>query len=155
MKKHAARAPILHDAGEVKSRAEPLHDIWWQGRQWAVTSYGIEARDGRYVIEKARLTEGLKPPNPYSWVRHVGQKTWVDLTDFSTAFFVAVAMHGRRLDAADMIILEIDFRRALRSEIHHRIYHEMFPADEAISPMELDRRCTIVDEEIAARGGNA
>ena len=27
----------------VANRAEPLHEIWWQGRQWAVTAYVLEA----------------------------------------------------------------------------------------------------------------
>ena len=38
----------------VANRGEPLSEIWWQGRQWTVTSYGLEARDGRYHIEGHR-----------------------------------------------------------------------------------------------------
>ena len=40
----------------------PLHrDIYWVGRQWAVTGYGIQARDqkrkGQFDIEGSRLWE--------------------------------------------------------------------------------------------------
>jgi hypothetical protein len=35
---------IKHDEAEIKVSGEDLHEIWWQGRQWAVTAYGIECR---------------------------------------------------------------------------------------------------------------
>jgi len=43
-----------------------LHrDIYWVGRQWAVTGYGIQACDqkqkGKFDIEAARLWEGRRP----------------------------------------------------------------------------------------------
>jgi hypothetical protein len=34
---------------------DPLGRVLWQGRQWSVTEYGIECRDGSYHIDKKRL----------------------------------------------------------------------------------------------------
>jgi hypothetical protein len=48
---------IVYDKSPVAVRAEPLSEVWWQGRQWAVTAYGIERRDGAYVIEARRLAK--------------------------------------------------------------------------------------------------
>ena len=36
---------------EVKVRGEALDPILWQGEQWAVTTYGLECRDGTYVVQ--------------------------------------------------------------------------------------------------------
>jgi hypothetical protein len=71
---------------------EPLHSIWWRGRQWAVTEYGIEALDGTYSFEAKRLTEDIA-----TWGRpaHMAEKDWVDIEDFSTAWLVALALHRR------------------------------------------------------------
>jgi hypothetical protein len=51
----------------VEGCGEELSEVWWQGRQWAVTAYGIECRDGLYYIEKSRLLEN----QGYSWPRHM------------------------------------------------------------------------------------
>ena len=75
----------------VKVRGEGLHDIWWRGKQWAVTAYGIESLDGTYVAEAARLTE-----NPdYPWPMHMAEKIWVDIDEFTTAWMVALLLHGK------------------------------------------------------------
>jgi hypothetical protein len=96
---------IKHDEAETKVCGERLHEIWWQGRQWAVTEFGIECRDGSYPIEAKRLCEEHRQEHPYSWIAHVGAKTWVDVDDFATAFFVACAMHGKHLTHADRQML--------------------------------------------------
>jgi hypothetical protein len=46
--------PPQYEAGNpVRCRGEELSSpIYWQGRQWAVTAFGIECRDGTYVIHK-------------------------------------------------------------------------------------------------------
>ena len=56
--------------------------IYYEGSQWAVTKYGIEARDGSYVIEKNRLWQD--EPN-YSWEKHMEEKNWVNIHDFTRA----------------------------------------------------------------------
>lgn len=81
---------ILHDTTAVKSRGDALGKVWWQGRQWAVTSDGIEARNGLYHIAADRVLEDV---DVHTWVDHMAAKTWVDLEDFATAWLVAVALH--------------------------------------------------------------
>ncbi len=86
---------IAIDTTLVVNRGEALHEKIWQGHQWAVTEYGIEARDGRYVIDAARLSEtrefrGQRLP---SWPLHMAEKSWVDVHDFCTAFLAALACY--------------------------------------------------------------
>ncbi len=76
----------------VRVLGEALDATWWQGAQWAVTAYGIERRDGKYNIAAARLLEN--DPTSYSWIRHLAEKGWCDLEDFTTALLVGCAMHG-------------------------------------------------------------
>lgn len=90
--------PTLDAAPECAVKTSGLDRIIWKGRQWAVTTYGIERCDGyRYEIAAVRLIE-----NPeYSWLEHMdGKGDSVDLADFAAAFGVAVAYHmhqwGRR-----------------------------------------------------------
>jgi hypothetical protein len=50
--------PQYECTDHVKCRGEPLATpIYWQGRQWAVTSAGIECRDGLYYIGSHRCWE--------------------------------------------------------------------------------------------------
>ncbi len=86
---------VAIDRNSIKNRGEVLHETIWQGRQWAVTEYGIEARDGTYHFEAERLSEtrlyqGNELPE---WPLHLAEKTWVDIHDFCTAFMVALAYY--------------------------------------------------------------
>ncbi len=64
-----------------------LHrDIFWLGRQWAVTGYGIQAvnkkLDTKFDVEASRLLEeGLAEP--------MLSEPWFDLEDFKKALEVA------------------------------------------------------------------
>jgi hypothetical protein len=78
------KLPIIHSDNAVTVTGEALHPILWQGRQWAVTHYGVECRDGTYVIEKDDLRKGSDDGRP-SWEDHMAEKNWVDLADFATA----------------------------------------------------------------------
>jgi hypothetical protein len=80
--------PPQYEAGNpVHCRGEALSPpIYWQGRQWAVTAYGLECRDGTYVIERNRLWENEER---YGWVRHMAGKTWADIADFAEALRIA------------------------------------------------------------------
>src|SRR3954452_11966917 len=50
--------PVIISTNPVAIRGKPLRrPLLWQGRRWAVTAYGVEARDGTYFIDKARLYE--------------------------------------------------------------------------------------------------
>src|SRR5882672_2732528 len=69
----------------------PLHrDIYWVGRQWAVTGYGMQAVDqklkGEFDIEASRLwEEGL----PESMRAH----KWFNAEDFSKGLVIARARY--------------------------------------------------------------
>jgi hypothetical protein len=65
----------------VHCRGDELGEIWWQGREWAVTSDGIECRDGCYFIAKDRIDETRSGDIP-DWPPHVATKDWVDIHDF-------------------------------------------------------------------------
>jgi hypothetical protein len=78
----------------VKVRGEELHEIWWRGKQWAVTAYGIECLDGCYHIKKDRLLEQLIGEHPYPWPLHMAEKDWVDPDEFCTAWIIAILLHG-------------------------------------------------------------
>ena len=95
-------------ASDVPVTGEELASVWWQGRKWAVTEYGIECPDGSYAIEAARVTEGLDGGDA-TGLQHLAEKPWVDLDDFATAWMLAVVMHGKAAGAK----LE-DVRKAIR-----------------------------------------
>jgi hypothetical protein len=64
-----------------------LHrDIFWVGRQWAVTGYGIQACDqkqkGGFDIEAARLWDA-------SVLESMRGLAWLDLVDFEKALVAA------------------------------------------------------------------
>jgi hypothetical protein len=51
-----------------------------------VTRHGVQARDGKYYIAKDRLWES---DEDHSWVHHMAEKGWVDMSDFVEALRVA------------------------------------------------------------------
>ena len=92
------------DVTPVHGRGTALHPIWWRGRQWAVTTYGVEALDGTYAIEAKRLTEGLGAIAPRMWLcEQVAREEWADVDDLATAWLVAMTLHGIRTGAARTI----------------------------------------------------
>jgi hypothetical protein len=69
----------------------PLHrDIYWVGRQWAVTGYGMQAIDqrlkGKFDIEVARLCEDGLPES-------LQAEKWFNIEDFSKGLSVARSRH--------------------------------------------------------------
>lgn len=104
-------ARIIVDANLVPVGGEALNDIWWQGRQWAVTSYGIEARNGKYVIEKSRLAEEIET---WGWLQHMNDKDWVDIDDFATAWLVAMTLHGRGAGRYEAIAPALEMLRPVK-----------------------------------------
>jgi hypothetical protein len=75
----------------VKCRGERLSRVLWRGRQWAVTTYGLEERAGQYHVQKNRL---WKDEASYGWVEHMSEKGWRDLVDFAEALRVARMHHA-------------------------------------------------------------
>ena len=64
-----------------------LHrEIYWVGRQWAVTGYGLQAVDqkqkGKFDIQASRLWED-------DILESVGAERWLNLDDFEEALAVA------------------------------------------------------------------
>lgn len=104
------------DTTPVKIRGEPLHETLWQGRQWAVTEYGIEARDGTYPIKAERLSETREYMGQQllDWPLHMAEKDWVDIHDFCTAFLVALACYPEFADFNGMQTRE-GMRRAIKT----------------------------------------
>jgi hypothetical protein len=98
---HAGNPSFIGDAPpEVTTNAlsEPVH---WQGKQWAVTAYGIEEVSGRYVIERERLCD-------LDWCSHMLEKMWVDAAEFREAFRRAKAVFGLDTDEAAAPRQDID-----------------------------------------------
>ncbi len=135
---------IVADDGAVKLRGETMSEIWGLGRQWAVTSHGIEARDGTYAIAKGRLREDHAREHPHSWIAHLSVKSWIDIDDFATAYFVAIAMHGLRLTCREVSLLRLHMRKG-RSAARLRPFHqkamEELGIGAAMSPTQLDAVC--------------
>ncbi len=66
---------------------EPVH---WQGRQWAVTGYGIEALDGMYHVPFSDIpaAEEGRP----AWLDNLCRRYGTDRDDLAAALRVARAM---------------------------------------------------------------
>jgi hypothetical protein len=70
------------DRSMIRTKLTRRQRILWQGRQWLVTTYGIEAKDCSYSIARHRLDD------PY-WLDHMTEKEWVDVDDFAAALHIA------------------------------------------------------------------
>lgn len=66
---------------------EPVH---WQGRQWAVTGYGIEALDGMYHVPFADIP-GADTRRP-EWLESLWRRYGTDRNDLDAALRVARAV---------------------------------------------------------------
>jgi hypothetical protein len=79
--------PAYESSTKVAVQGEPLQEpIYWKGRQWATTAFGIEARDGTYIIAGNRVWENN---HGHGWIEHMNEKDWVDLPDFVEALRLA------------------------------------------------------------------
>jgi hypothetical protein len=63
--------PRYHASNAVPCRGDRLSRIIWQGEQWAVTSYGVECRDGTYSITRHRLWEN---EGHHGWIEHMAAR---------------------------------------------------------------------------------
>ena len=75
-----------------------LHrDIFWVGRQWAVTGYGIQACDqkqkGNFDIEASRLWED-------ALLQDLRSQKWLNIEDFDKALAIARARYPAPPDRA-------------------------------------------------------
>lgn len=78
----------------VACRGDALSPVIWLGEQWAVTTHGVECRDGCYVIEASRVNEGHA--KGHSWEKHMAEKSWVDIVDFGVAMRIARIVFEKR-----------------------------------------------------------
>lgn len=83
--------------GEASLEMGLHRDIFWLGRQWAVTGYGIQAvkknLQEKFDIEAARLwEEGLAEP--------MLSEPWFDFEDFKAALEVARQRLSRTADVS-------------------------------------------------------
>jgi hypothetical protein len=111
---HRRGAPIALDRTAVRVTGEALAPIWWRGRQWAVTEYGIEALDGTYAIAAERLAEKIRE---WSWLCQLGGKVWVDPEEFATAWLVALALHGTAVVVQGKTIPAAAIRKAVADAV--------------------------------------
>ena len=74
----------------IETNSDPVC-VWWRGqKQWAVTAYGIESLDGQYRIEASCLLN-MDHPLPMA----MAEKNWVNIEEFTTAWMVALLLHGK------------------------------------------------------------
>ena len=86
------------------SQPSCIVEMRWQGREWCVTSYGVEKRDGTYYIPKSDFFAG---GDKWSWPEHLAEKGWPDVEDFVTAWMVALMLHGSEGDKARAVICKL------------------------------------------------
>jgi hypothetical protein len=89
-------------------------EVWWRGRQWCVTQYGLETRGRPYLyslsvqqIAEVRSTQDGIVANT---VIHLMEKNWLDVDDLFTAWLVSISLHGLNVAFVDV---QRTFRHAL------------------------------------------
>lgn len=114
----------------VDCKGEALGDILWQGVQWAVTTYGLECRDGTYHVPLEVIFEDEKRWKHdvfHRWSEHIGKKQWCDQDDLNHALEAAMLlfnMDGTRSDVkAPFQITEFEIEEAAL-EAAERCYQE-------------------------------
>lgn len=57
-----------------------------------MTAYEIECLDGLYTCKGRDLAAAM---NNHHWPLHMAGKEWVDIDEFTTAWMVALILHGK------------------------------------------------------------
>lgn len=76
---------------------EKLDEVVWANNQWAVTTFGLEALDGRYSIRKSNLADDITGNPLWSWPEHMAAKGWSDVPQFNTAWLIALLVHSAHI----------------------------------------------------------
>lgn len=86
----------LSGVGAMREQARKRPLVHWQGRQWAVTSLGIESIATQYPvrISKRRLGRVAHDMNGYQFVQEVLANRWLDVSDFWEAWEQACVWHN-------------------------------------------------------------
>ena len=120
--------------------------VYWQGRQWAVTGYGLEtvSEPYHYFFEKARLgslDEGDREEPEFSSLRHIMSKTWCDVDDLAEAFRQAIAFHPEhfsKLPPDWKASIERTLARARRSKVRAGNIERFLPDDEILRASDYE-----------------
>ena len=94
---------------EVHNQGEKLDCVLWQGKQWSVTTYGLECRDGTYHVAAKDLWD-LAPKLSSEktktrrcvfvhWFQHLSRKVWCNEDDIDhalQAFLLLFDKNGKR-----------------------------------------------------------
>jgi hypothetical protein len=91
----------------------------WRGRQWRVTDHSITTIRSRkpYVPEYTIYFGRNMHMAVTTWPEHMAEKVWVDLEDFISAYAVACAFTGTKIDDLEAGIARA--RAAYRSRPYH------------------------------------
>jgi hypothetical protein len=103
------RAPVCMATNEVELRGcgELPDDIWWQGSTWAVTAYGLERRDGTFPLARDQLLQDFNTNHSLLLCVARKRRSWSDPDEFTTAWMIAVLMHGLAHRVSPALIREI------------------------------------------------
>ena len=106
--------------------------VYWQGRQWAVTSYGIESlrTPNRVRISKRRLGHVAHDMSSYVIVTDVLARQWLDVSDFWEAWEQSCLWHNESFSEVPLMRRN-GLARRTREAIHSRL------ADLALSNMAM------------------
>lgn len=132
-----------------------MTEVYYAGRQWYVTSNGLETlKPYRYDIEAStlgHLTDGAEQPIAER-MRHVGMKTWIDLEDFAAAFAVALQIHAGKYPALPEGAFHNALVRLRASKARSEVYREMYPPKPGgLDAFEGAEQLMASDEEFGRR----
>jgi len=113
-----------------RTREELL--VHWQGRQWAVTSFGIESTTAPATVRipKWRLGSAAHDMNGYSVVPEILAHRWLDVSDFWEAWEQACIWHHDSFAGIPLV-----WRNALARRTEEAIHKRL--ADAAIANMAM------------------
>ena len=118
----------------VHCRGEALSDILWQGKQWAVTTYGLECRDGTYHVPVENFFGFVQAPKGgkkekqdvmVHWFRHLREKSWCDEDDIDhalQAMLVLYELDGKRSSVPAPFLMDESEIEAAALEAAERTY---------------------------------
>lgn len=104
----------------TQRKRNDLSPVLWEGRQWAVTTYGLETISEPYHYYLTPLSLNDKRTTPRGEVfdnpLHMVEKEWLDVEDYLTAWLAALALHGQQSDQ-ETVRLTITEAHKLRREL--------------------------------------
>ena len=132
------RPPVEHwsrllpqSRNHVHVKGQPLCEVLWQGEQFAVTSFGLEKRDGTYRIPSnvfwLKIYDGDPQKVMSGWFLHLSQKAWADEDDVDAAIqAMLVLFHadGTRTSVPAPYLMDENDIEEAANEAAERAYKE-------------------------------